>query len=124
VGTTNIFFKFKDELVTPPLAGTILPGITRDSVITLAKDIGLNVQERAISIDEIVSRIQAGEMEEVFCSGTAAVISPVSVLHFKGQDHGIGNGKVYPLAQELFDTLIAIQYGEAEDPHGWREKVA
>ncbi len=124
VGTTNIFFKLKDELVTPPLAGTILPGITRDSVITLAKDIGLNVQERAISIDEIVSAIQVGELEEVFCSGTAAVISPVSVLHFKGQDYGIGNGKDYLLAQELFDTLIAIQYGEADDPHGWREKVA
>ena len=124
VGTTNIFFKFKDELVTPPLAGTILPGITRDSVITLAKDIGLNVQERAITIDEVVSRTQAGEMEEVFCSGTAAVISPVSALHYKGQDHCVGNGKDYPLAQKLFDVLIAIQYGEAEDLYDWREKIA
>lgn len=124
VGTTNIFFKFKDELVTPPLAGTILPGITRDSIITLAKDIGLNVRERDITIDEVVSGIQAGELEEVFCSGTAAVISPVSVLHYDGQDHGVGNGKDYPLSEKLFDMLIAIQYGEAEDPYGWREKIA
>ena len=124
VGTTNIFFKFKDELVTPPLAGTILPGITRDSIITLAKDLGLNMQERTITIDEVVSRIQTGEMEEVFCSGTAAVISPVSVLHYDDQDHGVGNGKDYPLSQKLFDMLTAIQFGEVEDPYGWREKIA
>lgn len=123
VGTTNIFFKFKDELATPPLGGTILPGITRDSIITLARDLGVHVQERPVSIAEVLDQAQSGGLEEVFCSGTAAVISPVSALYYQGREHEIGGGQTGPLAQELFDTLTAIQYGAAEDPYGWREKV-
>jgi branched-chain amino acid aminotransferase len=120
---TNIYFKLKDELVTPPLAGTILPGITRDSIITLAKDMGLNVQERQIPIDEVVSCIETGDMEEVFCTGAAAVVSPVSTLNYKGWDYCVGNGKDYRLSQKLYNLLIGIQYGNLDDPYGWRVKI-
>ncbi|MEW5723377.1 MAG: branched-chain amino acid aminotransferase [Thermodesulfobacteriota bacterium] len=123
VGTMNIFFKFKDELATAPLGGTILPGITRDSIITLAKDMGLKVAERLISIDEVIDKARSGELEEVFGSGTAAVVSPVSTLQYQGKDYQISGGRTGPLAQKLFDTIVAIQYGTAEDTHGWREKV-
>jgi len=123
VGTMNIFFKFKGELATAPLDGTILPGITRDSIITLAKDLGITVSERPIAIDEVIDKARSGELEEVFGSGTAAVVSPVSTLRYQGTDYEISGGKTGPLAQKLFDTIVAIQYGEAEDPYGWREKV-
>jgi branched-chain amino acid aminotransferase len=123
VGTMNIFFKFKDELATAPLGGTILPGITRDSIITLAKDMGIKVSERPIAIDEVIGKARSGELDEVFGSGTAAVVSPVSMLRYQNTDYEISGGKTGPLAQKLFDTIVAIQYGEAEDPYGWREKV-
>jgi branched-chain amino acid aminotransferase len=123
VGTMNIFFKFKGELATAPLSGTILPGITRDSIITLTKDMGLTVRERLIPIDEVIDKARSGELEEVFGSGTAAVVSPVSTLHYQGTGYKISGGKAGPLAQKLFDTLTAIQYGAAEDPHGWMEKI-
>lgn len=123
VGSMNIFFKFKDELVTAPLGGTILPGITRNSIITMTNDIGLNVQERQITIDEVIDKIRSGELEEVFGSGTAAIVSPVSVLHYKGQDYEISDGQTGPLTQQLFDKLIAIQYGDIEDPYGWMERI-
>ena len=119
----NIFFKFKEELVTAPLGGTILPGITRNSIITMTQDMGINVQERQLAIDEVIDRIRSGELEEVFGSGTAAIVSPVSVLHYKGQDYQISNGQTGPLTQTLFDQLIAIQYGEAEDSYGWMEVI-
>jgi len=124
VGSMNIFFKFKEELVTAPLGGTILPGITRNSIITMTKDMGLNVKERQITIAEVIDKIRSGELEEVFGSGTAAIVSPVSVLHYKGQDYEISDGQTGPLTQKLFDQLIAIQYGEAEDPYGWMEIIA
>jgi branched-chain amino acid aminotransferase len=123
VGTMNIFFKFKGELATPPLGGTILPGITRDSIITLARDLGITVNERPIAIDEVTEKARSGELEEVFGSGTAAVVSPVSTLRYQDTDYEISGGKTGPLAQKLFDTIVAIQYGEAEDLYGWREKV-
>jgi branched-chain amino acid aminotransferase len=123
VGTTNIFFKFKNELVTPPLGGTILPGITRDSIITLATDLGFQVQERPVSMEEVATAAQSGTLEEVFCSGTAAVVSPVSVLHYRGRDLVIGEGQTGPLSQQLFEKLTAIQYGDAKDPYGWRVSV-
>lgn len=123
VGTMNIFFKFRNELTTAPLGGTILPGITRDSVLTMARDMGLSVNERPISIDEVIDGARNGELVEVFGTGTAAVISPVSVLHFKGEDITIGNGETGPLSQELYDTLTAYQFGGKADPYGWREVI-
>lgn len=123
VGTMNIFFRTNDDLVTPPLTGSILPGITRDSVITLAKHWGLNVQERPIDIQECVEAIQSGAMREIFGSGTAAVISPVGALSYKDTVYTIQDGKVGELARKLYDEIIGIQYGEREDVFGWVHEV-
>lgn len=121
VGTMNIFFKINGSVVTPPLNGSILPGITRDSVITLLRDWGYDVQERAIAIDEVVAANESGTLEEVFGSGTAAVISPVGSLYYKEHSIIINQEKTGALSQRLFDELQAIQYGEQEDRHGWVE---
>lgn len=121
VGTMNIFFLVGDELVTPPLAGSILPGITRDSVLRLVKDWGIRVVERPITIDEVVEAGRLGILREAFGTGTAAVISPVGSLHYKGEDCLINDGKTGALSQRLFDELQAIQYGRAPDPYGWVE---
>ena len=120
VGTMNIMFKFKDELATAPLDGTILPGVTRNSVLTVARDMGLNVQERKISIDEVIEKVKSGEVEEIFGTGTAAVISPVSSLSYKGEEITVGDGGTGKLAQELFDIITGIQLGTREDPYDWR----
>ncbi len=119
VGTSNIFFLVGDTLVTPPLAGTILPGITRDSVIQLARDWGLGLQERRITIDEVIEGLASGAVREVFATGTAAVISPVGEIGYKGKVVTVNAGRIGEVAQRLFDELTAIQYGERPDPHGW-----
>jgi len=123
VGSMNIFFKIKGKLVTPALNGSILPGITRDSVITLCKDWGYEVEERPISIDELVAHQQSGALEEVFGTGTAAVITPVGKLCYQGETLTINSGETGPLSKQLYDTLTAIQRGECEDPYGWRVNV-
>ena len=124
VGTMNIVFKFKDELVTPPLGGTILPGITRDSILTMARDMGLPVNERQVAIEEVIDKAKSGDLEEVFGVGTAAVVSPVGRLGYRGEDLTINGGQAGPLAQELFQKLTDLQYGQGPDPYGWREVVA
>ncbi|HRT26970.1 MAG TPA: branched-chain amino acid aminotransferase [Syntrophales bacterium] len=124
VGTSNIFFLVKDELVTPPLTGSILPGITRDSVIKLARKWGMKVSERQISIDEILSSIDSGAMKEVFASGTAAIVSPVGFIHYKLKEYPINGGAVGPVTEKLYNEILKIQYGEQDDPFGWRLKIA
>ena len=119
VGTMNIFFVIDDEVITPPLTGSILPGITRNSVLRLARDMGLNVVERRISIDEVFEANANGSLKEIFGTGTAAVISPVGALHYKGRDCSINGGYTGELAKKLFDEILAIQYGQKEDPYGW-----
>lgn len=123
VGAMNIFFVFGNKLVTPALTGSILPGITRDSVITLAKDMGMKVEERLISIDEVIGGIITGAVTEIFGSGTAASISPVGALRYKGKDYVVGDRKVGPVSQKLYETLQGIQYGEIEDKYNWIRKV-
>jgi branched-chain amino acid aminotransferase len=123
VGAMNIFFLINDELITPMLSGSILPGITRASVIALGKRLGLKVTERKISIDEIVDANAAGTLQEIFGSGTAAVISPVGELKYGDQVIIVGDGSVGPLAQKLYDAIQGIQFGQAEDPLGWIEPV-
>lgn len=123
VGTMNIFFKINGELITPPLSGSILPGITRESVITLARDWGLTVNERPITIDEVVEANENGTLEEVFGSGTAAVVSPVGSLHYQSNSISINQGKTGEVSQKLFDVLQDIQYGRKDDPHGWVESL-
>jgi branched-chain amino acid aminotransferase len=123
VGTMNIFVKFDDELVTPPLSGTILAGITRDSVLALTKNMGLNVSERQISIDEVIEGVTSGKVVEMFGCGTAAIIAPVGSLWYKEKPYTVLDGKTGPLTQHLFDELTGIQSGEREDPYGWVVEV-
>lgn len=124
VGTMNIFFKINNELITPNLDGSILSGITRKTVIELAKDWGLKVTERKISIQEVFEAHDKGELEEVFGSGTAAVISPVGELTWKGRTIVINNNQTGETAQKLFDAVTGIQYGKLEDKFGWVAEVA
>ncbi|MGY5871233.1 MAG: branched-chain amino acid aminotransferase [Candidatus Thorarchaeota archaeon] len=123
VGTMNIFVKFDDELVTPPLSGSILSGITRDSVLTLTRDMGLNVNERQISIDEVIEGIASGKVVEMFGCGTAAIIAPVGALWYKDNNYTVSDGKTGELTQHLFDELTGIQSGEREDPYDWVVEV-
>lgn len=119
VGSMNIFFVLGDELVTPKLNGSILSGVTRDSVIQLARSWGIPVVERKISIDEVYAAHADGSLKEVFGSGTAAVISPVGNIKFDGREITVGDGGVGPLAARFFNDLTAIQYGRAKDPFNW-----
>jgi branched-chain amino acid aminotransferase len=123
VGSMNIHFVIDGELVTPMLNGSILPGITRDSVLALAKSWGMPVSERLITIDEVFEAHQAGRLTEIFGSGTAAVVSPVGELKYEDRIITVGEGEVGPVAQRLFDTMTDIQYGRAEDTMGWVEPV-
>ncbi|MGI6257932.1 MAG: branched-chain amino acid aminotransferase [Anaerovoracaceae bacterium] len=119
IGTSNAFFIIDDEVITAPLDGTILPGITRDSVIHLLKDKGIKISERKITIDEVFNAAKSGRLTEVFASGTAAVISPVGELSYKGEEIVIHGGEIGPIAQMLYDTLYGIQTGHHPDPYGW-----
>jgi branched-chain amino acid aminotransferase len=119
VGAMNIFFVIDGKLVTPALGGTILHGITRKSVLELAPELGIAVEERRIAIDEVVDGIASGRVSEVFGAGTAAVISPVGKIGFHGSDYEVNRNQTGPWAQKFFDTLTGIQYGELEDRHGW-----
>jgi len=119
VGTMNIMLKIGDEIITPPLAGTILAGVTRDSVLALTREWGLHVSERPISIDEVVEAARKGTLQEVWGTGTAAVISPVGELSYKGERIVVNGGGIGPLTQKLYDTIVGIQYGTAPDTRGW-----
>jgi branched-chain amino acid aminotransferase len=119
VGTMNIFIRFKDEIATPELSGSILPGVTRLSVLNILKDWGMNTAERLISIDEVVSEYDKGNVLEIFGTGTAAIISSVGLLNYKDKDLTFGKGEPGELAVKLFDEITAIQYGEKEDPYNW-----
>ena len=124
VGTMNIFFKINGELFTPPLDGdTILSGITRMSVIELCRSWGLPVHEQRVSIQRLYEAFHAGELEEVFGTGTAAVISPVGEINYNNESIRIHDMQIGPMAQRLYDTITGIQYGELEDPLGWVVKL-
>lgn len=118
VGTMNIMVKIGDEVITPPLNGAILAGITRDSVLTLLRDWGLRVTERPVAIDEVIAAAKTGTLE-MWGTGTAAVISPVGELGYKGERYVINGGRTGELTRRLYDTIVGIQYGTAPDPHGW-----
>lgn len=123
VGTSNIFFKIGDDLITPPLNGSILGGITRDSVIQLAKSWGVNVVERQITITEVIDAIEDGSLKESFGSGTAAVISPIGELCYQDKKYVVADGNTGELSQRLFDELQAIQNGKQDDPFKWIVRV-
>jgi len=119
VGTMNIFFKIDDRLITPPLEGTILGGITRDSVIQLALEWDVDVDERHITIDELFEASGKGSLQEAFGTGTAAVISPVGRINHNGSEIILDENQIGPFAQRLYNELTGIQYGEVEDRHNW-----
>lgn len=123
VGTSNIFFRIDEELITPPLSGSILPGVTRDAVMQLAGHWGIKVTERRISIDEVIETTESGKMKEIFASGTAAVISPVGEISYRDRMYRISDGSVGEWAQKLYDEILGIQYGEREDVFGWVEQL-
>jgi branched-chain amino acid aminotransferase len=119
VGTMNLFVLIGDELVTPPLGGSILAGITRETVLTLAREWGLNVTERMVSIDEVQAAHADGQLKEVFGTGTAAVIQAVGTLVDDGREMSINGGVPGPLAERLYDAITRLQYGEDADTRGW-----
>ena len=111
------------RVVTPALNGSILPGITRDSMIQLLKSKNIPVEERRISIDEVIEAYHNGTLEEAFGTGTAAVISPIGELKWKDERIIVNNGEIGKVTQMLYDTLIGIQNGSLEDPFGWTIKL-
>ncbi|HZV82080.1 MAG TPA: branched-chain amino acid aminotransferase [Geobacteraceae bacterium] len=123
VGAMNMFFAYGNTVVTAPLDGSILNGVTRNSVISLAGQLGLTIEERKISIDTIMSDIQNGSITEAFGSGTAAVITPVGALCYKDDTVTIGDGGVGTLTQKLYDTITGIQTGHLPDTFGWVKKL-
>ncbi|MCZ6474123.1 MAG: branched-chain amino acid aminotransferase [SAR324 cluster bacterium] len=123
VGAMNIFFKIGGTVVTPPLGGSILPGVVRDSSLTLLREWGLPVQERRITIDEVAQASAEGTLEEVFGAGTAAVICPVASIGYRGQVLRVGPPVPGELTKRLYDEITAIQYGNVADRHGWTLRV-
>jgi branched-chain amino acid aminotransferase len=124
VGTSNMFFLIDGELVTPPLTGSILPGVTRDSVLQIAKRWGLKVSERLISVEEVLEAHASGKLKEAFASGTAAIVSPVGQIYYKGKEYLINGGKTGELTEKLYNEILQIQYGEKDDPFGWRIRIS
>lgn len=123
VGAMNIFFRLGDTVVTPDLQGTILPGITRDSVLTLLRSAGQAVEERRVAIDELIEGVRSGELREAFGAGTAAIIAPVGRLAYKGEVHVINEERAGETTRQLYEQITRIQLGETNDEHGWNRIV-
>ena len=123
VGTMNIMVKIGDEVITPPVGGTVLAGVTRDSALSLMRTWGLEVSERPLTIDEVVAAHKGGALKEVWGTGTAAVISPVGELAYKNEKMVIHAGRIGELTQKLYDAIVGIQYGKAPDPDKWTVEV-
>jgi branched-chain amino acid aminotransferase len=124
LGGMNVFFVFEDgSVITPPLGGTILPGITRESLLALAGDEGIDIREERYSIDQWKADAASGKLREAFACGTAAVVTPIGRVRGKDYDFSIGNGGPGMLTGKLREKLVAIQRGTAPDPHGWVERL-
>jgi len=123
VGTMNVMFLINDTVVTAACVGSVLPGVTRDSIIHILKDWGYKVEERDLSIDELMEAARTGALKEAWGTGTAAVISPVGELCYKGEKVTINNFTTGELTQKLYDTLTGIQWGRLEDKYNWSRKV-
>ena len=123
VGQMNICFYLDGKLITPQLRGTILPGVTRDSVLRLVSDMGIECEERLIDIQEIIDGSKNGTLQEAFGCGTAAIITAVGSIGYRGRKYEINCGKTGPLSKKLFKRIIGIQRGEIEDPYGWTKVI-
>jgi len=124
VGAMNVMFKIKGEIVTPMLTGSILPGITRKSCIEVLKDLGYKVSERLLSVDELISALEDGTLEEAWGCGTAAVVSPIGKLAYGDKEYIVAGGKIGEVTQKLYDILTGIQWGKTEDKFGWVMKLS
>ncbi len=123
VGAMNVMFKIGDEIVTPALTGSILPGITRKSCIELLQKEGYTVHERLLSVDELAKAMEDGTLEEAWGCGTAAVVSPIGELCYKEHRYTVNGGKIGPVTQHLYDTLTGIQWGKLADEFGWTKPI-
>ncbi|MCI7731534.1 MAG: aminotransferase class IV, partial [Solobacterium sp.] len=123
VGSMNIMFKIAGKIYTAATTGTVLPGVTRRSIIELLKDWGYEVIEGKLAIEDVMKAGHDGTLEEVFGTGTAAVVTPVKELTWKNDSVNIGDGNIGPLTQKLYDTLTGIQWGKIEDTKNWTVKV-
>ncbi len=123
VGTMNLMVKIGGQVRTPPLGGTILAGVTRDSALTLMRDWGLDVVEKPISIEELVASVRDGTLEEMWGTGTAAVVSPVGMVGYRGERFQVADGRAGKVTERLYEAITSIQYGAAPDPHGWLAPV-
>lgn len=123
VGAMNVMFKINGEIITPALTGSILPGITRMSCITVLRDMGYTVSERLLSVDELTAAMENGTLEEAWGCGTAAVVSPIGRLCYKEKEYPINHGEIGPVTQKLYDTLTGIQWGKQDDPYHWVVKL-
>jgi branched-chain amino acid aminotransferase len=127
MGGMNIFFVYQDQgkttLVTPKLTGSLLPGITRDSILRLGADLGYAVDERTVSIDEWLADAKSGKMIESFACGTAAVITPIGALKDENGVYPIGDGATHAVSTKLRERLMDLQYGVIADPYGWMHRV-
>ncbi len=123
VGSMNIMFKISGKIVTPALTGSVLPGITRKSCLELVKSWGYEVEERKISIEELIDAAGSGALEEAWGTGTAAVVSPVGQIEYKGKDYTVSGFEIGEVTQRLYDTLTGIQWGKIPDEYGWTVKV-
>ena len=122
-GGMNIMFKIAGKVVTPMLTGSILDGITRRSCIALVKSWGMPIEERLISVDELFEAAANGTLEEAWCVGTAAVISPIGGLSYEGKEYEINHSQIGEVSQKLYDELTGIQWGKKPDPFGWTDKI-
>ena len=123
VGAMNVMFKIDGEIVTPELTGSILPGITRKSCIEVLKNLGYKVSERLLSVDELISAMENGRLEEAWGCGTAAVVSPIGRLMYQDKEYIINSEKIGEVTQKLYDILTGIQWGKVEDSYGWIYKI-
>ncbi len=124
VGSMNVMFKIDGVIVTPEISsGSILPGITRKSCIEMLQSLGYKVEERKISVDELISALENGKLEEAWGTGTAAVVSPIGLLAFGNKEYVVSNGKIGKVTQMLYDELTGIQWGQKTDKFGWICKI-
>ena len=123
VGAMNVMFKIGGVVITPALTGSILPGVTRSSCIRLLQDMGIPVEERLLSVDELIDAAKSGSLEEAWGCGTAAVVSPIGQLSYAGADYTVNGGKIGETTQKLYDMLTGIQWGKLPDPYGWTLKI-
>ncbi len=124
VGMMNVFFKIGGKVITPELQGSILPGVTRETVIALLNEWGYPLEQRRISIDELWDVYRKGQLEEAFGTGTAAVISPIGIFKDRDQYMELPTPEGGPLAKRLYETITALQYGKTPDSHGWIHEIA